>query len=343
MMKGASLVGERILNIEENRKGRERSRTAGHVSRLASRLLPLLSLVYFALLSCSAETPAAKPATYPQSYTFGEDWFTPNIPHWKEHLQRFRGQRDLNYLEIGPYEGRSFFWMLHEILTHPTSKATGIDIFDTSTGSWYADNYEKTFRENVQRSGRGDDITILKGYSQIELRSLPVDSYDLMYVDGSHNPKDVLSDIVLSWGLLKEDGILILDDYIWHPEWPFDQTPRIAIDTFISIFGNEIEVIHRKSNSTQVLLRKIADRCAAVHYEGCSYVGRYLFDWNGERALIRADDGERVEVTAAEMSIIERVIRTKKFGQPGISLTPELANDRQLLALDEKLNLGLRP
>lgn len=307
-----------------------------------SRLLLLLSLVWLALPSCSAENPAAKSATYPQSYSFGEDWFTPNIPHWRQHLERFRGRPDLSYLEIGPYEGRSFFWMLHEILTHPTSKATGIDIFDTSTGTWYAENYEKTFRENVRRSGRADDITILKGFSQIELRSLPVDSFDLIYIDGSHNPKDVLSDIVLSWGLLREDGILILDDYRWHPEWPFDQTPRFAINSFISIFGNEVEVVHRGPQSTQILLRKIADRCTAIHYEGCSYVGRYLFDWNGAKALIRAEDGEPIELTDAETAIIEKIIRTKKLGQPGVSLTPGLANDPHFLALDEKLDLGLR-
>jgi hypothetical protein len=37
-------------------------------------------------------------------------------------------------------------------------------------------------------------------------------NYDVIYVDGNHGYKDVLYDGLLSWNLLKSDGLLIFDD-----------------------------------------------------------------------------------------------------------------------------------
>ena len=37
---------------------------------------------------------------------------------------------------------------------------------------------------------------------------------DLIYIDGSHLAKDVLSDAILSWKLLKPSGVMIFDDYL---------------------------------------------------------------------------------------------------------------------------------
>ena len=33
----------------------------------------------------------------------------------------------------------------------------------------------------------------------------------IVYIDGSHRPEDVLTDAVMAWKLLKEGGIMILD------------------------------------------------------------------------------------------------------------------------------------
>ena len=47
------------------------------------------------------------------------------------------------------------------------------------------------------------------------LRRLPLESFDIIYIDGSHAVNDVLEDAVLSFRLLKPEGILIFDDYRW--------------------------------------------------------------------------------------------------------------------------------
>lgn len=39
--------------------------------------------------------------------------------------------------------------------------------------------------------------------------------FDLAYIDGSHLRLDVLSDAVMCWALLREGGLMVLDDYEW--------------------------------------------------------------------------------------------------------------------------------
>jgi hypothetical protein len=61
---------------------------------------------------------------------------------------------------------------------------------------------------------------------------------------------DVLRDAVQSWDLLKVGGIMIFDDYGY--ETPIEK-PKDAIDPFLAIFSNCIEVLEK---GWQVLLRK---------------------------------------------------------------------------------------
>jgi len=177
-----------------------------------------------------------------KKYSFSEDYFTSRIPVWGKYLGYLKGKPDLNYLEIGVFEGRSALWMLENILTASTSKMTGMDIF--------SGELEETFRNNLKASGFLEKVTVIKGYSQIELRRLPLESYDIIYIDGSHIPSDVLTDAVLSWGLLKKNGILIFDDYQWENP---PQIPRIAIDAFLDVFKNELSIIYR---GFQIILKK---------------------------------------------------------------------------------------
>ena len=301
-------------------------------------LIPLFCTLALSFAANADGDSKEKKRPYTKSYQFGEDWFSHNIPIWEKHLAEFKGRPDVHYLEVGPYEGRSFFWTVDNILTHSTSKATGVDIFETIHSSTYTIDYEKVFRKNLKRSGRADDITTIKGYSQVELRNLPIDHYDIVYIDGSHDPADVLSDLVLAWELLTEGGIMILDDYHWHLDWPFDQRPFFAINAFISLYGKESEILRR---ADQVFLRKRADRCLAVHYEGCSYFGNYFYDWNGDRALIRDETGEKVPVSPMEKKLIEKIIRTKLLGNRGLVMTHELRMDPDFITLDGRLDLGL--
>ena len=184
---------------------------------------------------------------YRNQYDFTSDWFSANIPVWEKVLEPYRHQPDVQYLEVGLYEGRSSIWALENILTHSTARMTGVDIFSGET--------ERRYRANMKLSGASDKVTTIKGYSQEVLRNLPLNNYDIIYIDGSHFEDDVLEDAVLSWRLLKDNGILIFDDYRWYrtSEGKVTKLPRAAIDPFVRCFADQCEVLHV---GYQLILRK---------------------------------------------------------------------------------------
>lgn len=205
----------------------------------------LVILVFFACVPhvrLNFPSVAAEP-----KYDFTSDWVTRNIALWTAQLKHVRGQPNLHALEIGSYEGRSAIWFLENILVHPTSSITCVDIFDDKT-------YEDRFGRNILASGFPNKVNKIKGPSQKVLRELKWNSYDFVYIDGSHVAKDVLSDAVLSWDLLKVGGIIIFDDYLlWADRYRPWARPQIAVDAVLEIYEPYIEVLHK---GTQVVIRK---------------------------------------------------------------------------------------
>jgi predicted O-methyltransferase YrrM len=113
---------------------------------------------------------------------------------------------------------------------------------------------ERRFDHNVtlanQRVSYTASVTKLKKSSTQALaeflarREAP---FDLIYIDGSHQAPDVLSDAVLAFQLLRVGGIMIFDDYLWRLEPDGRQDPlnmpKPAIDSFINIFQRKLRVI----------------------------------------------------------------------------------------------------
>jgi hypothetical protein len=232
---------------------------------------------------------------YKKQYQFSADWFTNNIPVWQWMFQRFKGRENLSYLEIGVFEGRSAIWMLENVLTHPTAKLTAVDVF--------FDDLEKRFRENLEKSGSQSKVNILKGTSQERLRQLPLDSFDIIYIDGSHFAKHVFLDAALSWDLLKDGGLLIFDDYELAPKVPADLRPKLPIDTFLLAFGEELELVHK---GWQVAVRKTKGGCPRYL---CSTIGRYGYDWL-ERRLYELPTVKAVDLSENEKSALEQLLQS---------------------------------
>lgn len=222
---------------------------------MESVVMPRVQTVTDALLETPLPDVVAAPSTrepdpmvYRKPYQFGRDVFTMRLPAWRQILGPLQGKPGLNYLEVGLFEGRSAIWMLENILTDPTARMTGVDIFEGELRDRY-------FR-NLQLSGAADKVTTINQPSQIALRTLPLESFDIIYIDGSHVKCDVLEDAVLSWRLLKSGGLLIFDDYQHVASITATglyEAPKVAIDAFFQCFDHRCEVIH---NEWQVILRK---------------------------------------------------------------------------------------
>lgn len=197
------------------------------------------------------------------------DWFLNHIPVWQTILSTLKGKPHVQFLEIGSWGGRSACWLLRNILTHPTSRLTCVDIFTrdrafeqeaTSHRLIYpvpdTFNIEAEFDANIQATGASDRVTKFKGKSQHILRSLPLGKYHGIYIDGSHLACDVLTDAILCADLLTKDGILIFDDDYFRLFAKQRHNPRSAIGVFVAIFAEQFDVLHA---GWQIILRKRAD------------------------------------------------------------------------------------
>ncbi|HKD85382.1 MAG TPA: class I SAM-dependent methyltransferase [Terriglobales bacterium] len=179
------------------------------------------------------------------SHTFQYDWFTGHIPLFERYLSDLRGRASY-VLEIGCHEGRSSTWLLENVLTHPDSRLTAIDIY-----------VQPSYWDNVKASGGAGKTELLVKPSREALRGLPLGQYDFVYIDGSHWTIDVLEDAVLAFRLAKVGAILAFDDYLWDdPSYNQEGVPKEAIDAFLHIYARKIKVLEQ---GYQVWVRKLAD------------------------------------------------------------------------------------
>ncbi len=160
-------------------------------------------------------------------------------------LSPYRG-RPVHYLEVGCYEGRSALWMMDNILTHRAARAVCLDQFD---GPYYS-----TFLRNLKHSGHQKKVRVIKAPSSRGLRKLPMESFDVIYLDASHAAYDILTDACLSWLLLKNGGLLIFDDYKLCRCGSPDIRTDAPIDAFLAAFGRQLNLLHR---GEQVIVKKI--------------------------------------------------------------------------------------
>lgn len=200
---------------------------------------------------------------FERGYQFSQDWFSINIPVWKQFLTRFINVPDLRVLEIGSWEGRSTCWLLENVLTHPAARITCVDPFEGSVehkvmvDESIVQTIEQRFDFNVAKTGAPEKVRKVVGASQSVLRSLIPNSFDLAYIDGSHVASDVLEDAILTWRLVKIGGMIIFDDYGFRfPQGIAEDPPKVAIDAFLNIFNKKIKLIHQ---GYQVLVEKTAE------------------------------------------------------------------------------------
>jgi predicted O-methyltransferase YrrM len=169
-----------------------------------------------------------------QERMFTVDWFSANIPHWEETLKLVGkdASQELNFLEIGAYEGKSTCWFSDNIIRHVNSR---MDVIDTFEGSVEHNEEEKKslkekYFHNMGLTRNGEKVHTYIGDSRIHLPLFLKEGkkYDIIYVDGAHMPENVIIDGLCAFHLLKEDGVIVFDDY----EWNFDgvRTVKIGLD-----------------------------------------------------------------------------------------------------------------
>ena len=155
-----------------------------------------------------------------------------------------------NFLEIGSFEGRSSIWIAENMM----QDGDRLNCIDTwmggeEHGEENMSEVEERFRANLIVAAKKFPERVIvqqKGTSTLALAHKIRHGafYDFIYIDGSHKAPDVLTDACMSWPLLKREGLMVFDDYMWGNPRDALHRPKIAIDAFTNIFGETAEMVH---------------------------------------------------------------------------------------------------
>lgn len=204
-------------------------------------------------------------------YLFTNNWFESNAKRVWEKL--FAQYKPGKVLEIGSYEGASTCYLIEKLAQNVSVEIHCIDSWGGGIEhvNWEIDmaEVEARFSHNtalaISRVSLPVSLVVHKGLSHSCLATLisqnQGNSFDLVYVDGSHQAPDVLADAVMAFLLLKVGGILIFDDYVWSENLSYGRDPlrcpKMAIDAFVNCYFRKVEVI--PAPLRQLYMRKVAE------------------------------------------------------------------------------------
>ena len=186
---------------------------------------------------------------------FSNKWFLNNLEIFSFFLPEDKNVK-FDYLEIGCFEGLSSFYVLSE---YNNVRAYLIDLWDlpNPNSQVISNNFnlvEKNFDDNLNEF----DYKKIKEDSVIGMRKLLKENkfFDFIYIDGSHNGEDVLSDAIEAFKILRVDGILFFDDFLQYDKFRTFQSYE-GIEKFLSLYSDFIVIKYFQSN---LVIKKKNDR-----------------------------------------------------------------------------------
>lgn len=207
-----------------------------------------------------------------QSPIFTKNWFAWVAEGiWRRLLPQIRPQ---SVLEIGSFEGRSTCCLIE---LNDWTNALELHCVDTWKGGIEHQETDIDMAAVEQRFDVNTQISIArcrtrtklvkhKGTSDVILPKLLSDGYanffDFIYIDGSHQAKDVLFDAILAFKLAKVGGVIGFDDYTWAEQnlptgRDLSRCPKMAIDAFTNIYFQQIRYLH--THCAQVYVKKVGE------------------------------------------------------------------------------------
>jgi predicted O-methyltransferase YrrM len=208
------------------------------------------------------------------SYDFTNNWFLSAAKDvWDSLIPKINPTR---ILEIGSYEGASTCYLIEKLAISKEIELHCVDTWEggiehKKAGAFEAkmSDVEKRFHHNtklaISKVEKTVQLVLHKEFSDVALSKLIAEGrqgyFDFIYVDGSHQAPDVLCDALLSFRLLKNNGVIAFDDYLWQEQLPYGanpiRCPKLAIDAFTNIYCQKIQII--SAPLYQLYVKKISD------------------------------------------------------------------------------------
>jgi predicted O-methyltransferase YrrM len=194
-------------------------------------------------------------------YQYTKDWFAQAEQVWPQLIPLLPARK--KFLEVGSFEGRSTVWIVENMM-EDGGEIYCIDTWEGGEEHSAEDMSpaEDNFRHNRKllmdkyadrhiTIDKGTSLECLAGWLTPSVVSKEI--FDFIYIDGSHKAPDVLTDACMAWPLLKLEGLMVFDDYMWGNPRDALHRPKIAIDAFTTIFGETAEIVHM---GYQLVVRK---------------------------------------------------------------------------------------
>jgi predicted O-methyltransferase YrrM/acetyltransferase-like isoleucine patch superfamily enzyme len=161
-------------------------------------------------------------------------------------LAKLLGENFKLYVELGTYYGAS---MITTASANPTAQFYGIDILQfpnqhNDIMSNITQYFENTDNFHIIGTHTSNKDTLLK------IRNVVYASggIDLLFIDASHQYKDVVNDYLVYSELVREGGFIVFDDYldkVYSPE------VKIAVDFIVNQYDTQYNVIGSIPNAAK--------------------------------------------------------------------------------------------
>ena len=182
------------------------------------------------------------------------DAFTSNINTWNSYFKKFKLiNKNINYLEIGSFEGRSSVFVLERL---KNAKCTFVDPFSSydemfeSTGQNNFDQIYNNFSKNIKNFE--NRCNVFRETSDIFFSKNKL-NFDLIYIDGSHFSLDVYNDAINSFKFLNKGGYIIFDDIFFNHFGSMDENVLGGVVKFLKEKKKSVKI---KYLSNQLVVRK---------------------------------------------------------------------------------------
>ena len=191
-------------------------------------------------------------------YQYTKDWFGWAPKVWEQLIPHLPERKD--FLEIGSFEGRSAVWTI-ENLMEDGGEIVCIDTWEGGAEHTPEDmaGTEERFHQNITLVRKKFPNRVVVSFKSTSVEALGASiahkkQFDFIYIDGSHLAKDVLTDACMSWPMLKKNGFMVFDDYMWKPPGlSINQRPKSAVDAFVNMFEDDLGIVH---SGYQLIVRK---------------------------------------------------------------------------------------
>lgn len=171
-----------------------------------------------------------------------------------------RGSKQMRILEIGTFTGSSIAF-LHAL--HQDAHCVAIDnwkLCDEELKMCHkiaGEEFTMTDVRNAFFKNTSNKVTIIEEHSHLALANMidtNTEKFNLIYVDGSHEATDALTDILYAWILLEKGGVLAIDDYMFIPPNFSESRPKHAVDYFLKKFAGQYKLV---SKGYRVFVKKL--------------------------------------------------------------------------------------